>query len=633
MDWVEHSCFNWYFIGEFMKNKLKFLMICVILSLISISVVFAADDNSTIMGNGSATDSESVKEVPTISINTSEVFTGKSVDILLKDSNENPISNQTLLADIDENNYSLFTDNKGAVNLDLNLKPGSYVLNVIFKGNDVFSAVNQTFDINILKLSCKITPGNTTLFWNDYFYVNLKDNFGNPIINSNVKFTANGGTYSAKTDSAGNAGLRITLNPNKSYLVQVDFAGNEYYNPVSKNVTLIVPARTTLVIGNDRLLTNGYLRVYLKSSTLSAISKQTVLIKIGQKTFVKTTNSEGVIIFKPGLGVGNYTVTAEFNGTSSIAGCWDIKDVVGVNESVRNPLKEKIPLKNGIPDIDVMPGNYVMADGDMKYTLLKNQYKEVLKRDSYCLYLKNKMSKYVFFKTKSEPKLQHVLVREKWNVIERELNTKIVKKNKNNYWPSKITVSLRGKSYTYAAVRDIQNTGYTCGPTSCSMCSQVLKNYICEKQLAKLAKSNAYDGSSTRNLKKALEKCNFKCSIYYKSSFNKAINQLKKGGCALVFHTWNHYISILDISKDGNRVLIGNPSGDYDIGSHGIPTKWVTVKFIKGKFNNYDTSGLIVKLKYSLSKSVKEKMNNIYSSMGSSWVAKNTDERIPNVGL
>lgn len=616
-----------------MSKHVNFLIICIVLSLLSISVVFANEDNSTILNNDSTIDFEPVKEMPTISINASEVYTGKSIDIQLKDSNNTPISKQTLLADIDNKNFSLLTDKNGVANLDLDLKPNSYVLNVSFKGNDVFSGVNQTFNINVLKLSCEINPRNTALFWNDYFYADLRDNFGNSVTGSKVTFTVNGKTYSSTTDNMGKAGFKIALNPNKSYLVKIYFAGNKYYKSVSKNVTLTVPARTTLVIGNDRLLTNGYLRVYLKSSTLSAISQQTVLIKIGQKTFVKTTNSEGIIIFKPNLGIGKYTVFVSYKGTSSIIGCNVTKTVVGVNETVKNPSKENIPLKNGVPDIDVMPANYVMADGDMKYTLLKDQYKDVLKRDSYCLYLKNKLSKYVLFKTKSEPKTFHILVREKWNVIERELNTKIVKKNKNNYWPSKITVSLRGKSYTYAQVRDIQNTGYTCGPTSCSMCSQVLKNYICEKQLAKLAKTNAYEGSKTRNLKIALEKCNFKCSIFYKSSFNKAINELKKGGCALVFHTWNHYISILDISSDGKMVLIGNPSGDYDTGSHGIPTKWVTVKFIKGKFNNYDTSSLIVKLKYSLSKSTKTKMNNLYYSMGSNWVAKNTDERIPNVGL
>ena len=74
-----------------------------------------------------------------------------------------------------------------------------------------------------------------------------------------------------------------------------------------------------------------------------------------------------------------------------------------------------------------------MADNDAKYTLKKSQYRQVLKRDSYSLYLYGKLTKYTFFKTKESPKTYHVIKREKWNVIERTLNIKLVKKNKYNY--------------------------------------------------------------------------------------------------------------------------------------------------------------------------------------------------------
>jgi hypothetical protein len=387
-----------------------------------------------------------------------------------------------------------------------------------------------------------------------------------------------------------------------------------------------------MTIGNTRLLTNGYLRIYLKSATPSAISKKSVKITVANKTFTKKTNSEGIIVFKPKVGTGKVKVTAKFSGNSKIIGSSAEKSVKAIKGNVKDPFKSKIPLKNGLPDIDLMPGSYVLADGNAKYTLSKAQYRDVIKRDSYCLFLNNKLSKYTFFKSKKEPKLNHIIKREKWNVIERAINTKIVKKNKYGYWPGKITVSLKGKSYTYSEVRDEQNTGYTCGPTSCSFCSQVLRNYVNEMHLAKQAGSDPYYGSSTQGLKKALEKNHFKCSYYHKATFDKALKQLKKGGCALVFHTWSHFVSILDISKDGKKVLVGNPSGDYDHGSHKIPTNWLTVKYMKKRFNNYNTAGLVVKLKYNLNKATKKKVNNFYSSMGTKWTRQNTKERIPQIG-
>ncbi len=622
-----------------MKNKLKILLILIILVL-SIGIVSASDDNSTdgsLLLSDDTTDSGDLlqdgpdKEIPVVSVNSSNAHYGESIDIYLKDKNDAPITNQNLTTTIDNISNTQLTDLEGKISLKLNFKPDNYLLNVYFRGNENFSSINQTFNIGVLKANAEIIPVGTTVVKGDYFHIYLKTLNGTAITSEEVSFSVNGKTYTAKTNGEGKTGFKANLAAEK-YSISVAFRGNDYFNPASviAEVTVVEPA--TITIGNTRLLSNGYLRIYLKCNNPNLISKKTVKITVGSKTFTKTSNSEGIIVFKPNAGVGTFKVTVTFNGDSDMGAAYAEKTVTGIKGDVKNPLKQKIPLKNGLPDVDLMPGSYVLADEDMTYTLTKAQYRDVIKRDSYCLYLNNKLSKYTFFKSKSEPKLNHIIKREKWNVIERAVNTKIVKKNKKGYWPSKITVSLKGKSYTYSEVRDEQNTGYTCGPTSASMCTQVLRNYFNEKYMAQLAGTSSYSGSSTRGLKKALEKKNFKCSMYYKKSFNKALKQLKKGGCTLVFHTWNHYVAILDISKDGKKVLVGNPSGDYDHGSHAIPTNWLTVKYMKKRFNNYDTSGLIVKLNYNLKKATKNKINYFYSSFGTKWVRQNTGERIPQIG-
>ena len=621
--------------------KIINISLLLIILVLSIGCVSASDDNSIADESSLLDDDYSIisdipqdpsdKETPQISISSPTAKYNETIDIYLEDNETHALGNQILTTTIDNSTDNFTTDSQGKISLKLDFKPGKYLLNVYFKGNENFNEVNQTFDIEILKFDTTITHLNTTVIPGQYLHVFLKDENNGFLDNETLYLTVNGKTYDLITDENGEIAFKVSLAVG-NYKVTVVFKGNDYYNSVSKTFNLIVPATTSVTIGNTRLLTNGYLKIYLKSATPSAISKKTVIITVGSKTFTKTTNTEGVITFKPYMGTGPIKVTVKFSGDSNIIGCYAEKTVEGISGNVINPLKSKIPLRNGVPDVDLMPGNYVLADGDMTYTLTKAQYLQVIKRDSYCLFMKNKLSKYVFFKTKNEPSYNHVLKREKWNVIERAINTKIVKANKKGYWPKQITVSLKGKSYTYSEVRDIQNTGYTCGPTSASMCTQVLKNYFNEKYIAQLAGSNSYSGSSTKGLKKALEKNHFKCYLYYKSSYAKAIKQLKRGGCALVFHTWNHYVCILDISKDGKKVLVGNPSGDYNHGSHAIPTKWLSVGYMKGRFNNYDTSGLIVKLNYNLKKSTKTQINNFYSSMGSNWVRQNTAERIPNIG-
>jgi hypothetical protein len=97
-----------------------------------------------------------------------------------------------------------------------------------------------------------------------------------------------------------------------------------------------------------------------------------------------------------------------------------------------------------------------------------------------------------------------------------------------------------------------------------------------------------------------------------------------------VFHTWNHYVTILDISRDKTKVLVGNPSGSYNEGSHGLPTNWLSVSYVKSCINNYDTSGLILKLDYDLDSTTKNQVNNMYNNFGVKFIKSDTSERIPN---
>ncbi len=232
---------------------------------------------------------------------------------------------------------------------------------------------------------------------------------------------------------------------------------------------------------------------------------------------------------------GTYDVTVIY-GNYNIT-----KKIPCIKGNVINPLKKSVPTVNGVPDIDMMPANYVMADNDAKYTLKKSQYHQVLKRDSYSLYLYGKLTKYTFFKSKASPKIYHVIKREKWNVLEKTLNKKLVKKNKYKYWPKTITASLNGKSYTYSEVRDVQNTEYTCGPTSASVCSQALRNYYSEKFFQK--KAHVTNGVNIPDLKKVLNKYHFKADYFYTDSFNSALKKLKKGGAALIAFFPNHYVN------------------------------------------------------------------------------------------
>ena len=526
--------------------------------------------------------------------------------------------NATLSALNDTDVYSVSNDEE-AVAIDNE----SYTVNIPEDNNEIISSSNNTEDVSAAvsqpentKSSLKVTTDSNFVVSGNTYYMYLKDSKSNPISNKKLSVDFNGKTYEKTTDKDGKFGIKITSSKSSESL-GVSFIGDEQYNPLSETLNVYIEKIAPITIGNSKLLTNGYLRIYLHGSK-KEISGKTIEITIGKNKFTRTTTSEGFVVMKPNVAPKTYNIVVKY-GKYSIS-----KKVKCIEGNVKNPLKSSIPTINGVPDIDVMPSNYVMGDNDAKYTLKKAQYREALKRDSYCLFLYGKLSKYTFFKTKESPKVYHILKRAKWNVIERALNIKLVKKNKYVYWPKTITVSLKGKSYTYSEVRDVQNTEYTCGPTAASVCSQVLKKYRSEKFFQ--IKAHVTNGVNVDVLKRALDKNGFKASYYY--AVNDGIKQFKKGGAALIAFLPNHYVSIVDVSKDGKKVLVSNSYGKYNVGGASkVPTKWVSTKYFKSKFAGV---GLVVKLNYKLSKKDKKMVKSYYNSMGKKFVRQNTKERIPN---
>lgn len=620
-----------------MKKSFMLVFISVIL-LVFIGVSYASDLNSTEsfsnvginaseinkldvakndLDNLSSSNnlSEIAKSKPIISIDSNKVKIKDAISIHIKGKDGKALKLKKLTASVGNKRFNLITDSGGDAKLRIDLPAGNYKLTVTSKADKNFTYVSKSFNINVLKLSTRIEQYSNFVLIHNYYYVFLKDECGNPVTSKRVILKVNGKTFTRISHKNGKIGLKAPSSSQK-LVIFYKFSGNAYLKASSKKVTVFVNEHRSLNIGNSKLLTNGYLRVYLKDSSREEICKKTIKITVSGKTFYRKTTFDGFIVLKPKVKEGRHKVMAKFGKyyVTKIIRCY--------KGNVKDPLKDRIPLRCGVPDVDVMAGRYVLADGSGTYKLTKAQYREVLKRDSYCLFLYNKLPKYTFFKSKAQPNTYHIIKREKWNVIEKEINRKLVDANRHNYWPDSITVSLRGRSYSYPEVRDIQDTSYTCGPTSCSMCCQVLKNYLCESYLASASATTRENGTACSDMIKALEKKNFKCYYYYRNSFNKALTELKKGGCALVFHTKNHYVAILDISRDGKKVLVSNSYGSY----YDIPSEWLSVEYMKTRYyKNYD-DGLIVKLNYHLRSSLKNQISSYYFSMAPNWTARNTVE-------
>ena len=536
-------------------------------------------------------------------IGTVSAIDSNSTDVVQADSEDEPIS----LSDESQEISSCDNDNLSSSVNEVKLEAS--------ESENVDSNYKQSkkSDLTVTTTSNYVNLGNKYTMY-------LYDQKNHVVAGKKLTITFNGKTYKRTTASDGR--FTVPVNIDKSYVtLKVSYNGDSKYNAFSKNIKVKVEKTVSIDIANNKLLTKGYLRIYLHGP-LSKIAKKKITVKVGNKAFKKKTDAEGNLIIKPKVAAKKHWVEVIYKNLKTS------KKIKCVKGNVINPFKKVVPTVKGVPDVDRMTKNFVMGYGNAKYYLKNVHYFEVMDRDSYSLFMYGKMSKYTFFKTKTAPNTYHILKREKWNVIEREIFTIVVKKNQYDYWPKTIAVDLEGRSYTYSEVRDIQNTGYTCGPTSASVCTQVLKNFHTEKYFQKWGRVT--DGINIPDLKDILE--DNKCSAYYfydGSSFDNAIKQLSKGAALIAFLP-NHYVAIIDVSPDGDKVLVSNSYGSYDVGCRDIPTNWVSVKKLKSKFAGV---GLVVKPSYKLSNSVKKEVKRCFYSMGGGWTRQNVNERIPNIGL
>ena len=316
-----------------MMKKLKFLFILSILFL-TIGAVYAIDENST-----DIVQADSEDELKSINTTVQEI---SSFD------NGNP----NLLGISEDNSSSNDSSKK-----DLTVKTDS---NYVVQGKD--------------------------------YDMYLTDSIGNGVVGKTVIINLNGKDYKKTTGQNGK--FAININMAKSNVdLKVSYNGDAGYNAFSKTINVVILKAVSIEIGNSRLLTNGYLRVYLHGPQ-NAISNKMITIRVGNKVFKMKTNKEGFVVFKPNVSPKTYKITVSYVGIEQS------KMVKCIKGNVINPLKKKVPTKGGVPDVDLMPKNFVMGDGDAQYILRKSDYREVMKRDSYGLYLYGKLSKYTFFKTK-----------------------------------------------------------------------------------------------------------------------------------------------------------------------------------------------------------------------------------------
>ena len=237
-------------------------------------------------------------------------------------SNGKALANKNIKFKIDGKTFTKQTNSKGVASLTMyNLKKGTYKM--ISYNVDGLTKTNTVKVITYT--TSKLTTSAYTFLKSDSKTIKVTLNNGlgyAPGAGKIIKFTVNGKSYTAKTNSKGVASLKLPTLKAGTYTVKYSFAGNNFYKASSaSNKLYILPSKTptytvksTTTFGKN----SGYpFKVALTSGSVPLVGK-TVTLSVDGKSYTKTTDSNGVVSLPIDLNVGKYTVAYKFKGDSKV---------------------------------------------------------------------------------------------------------------------------------------------------------------------------------------------------------------------------------------------------------------------------------------------------------------------------
>jgi len=158
----------------------------------------------------------------------------------LKDNEGNPIRNADVSIEIHGVTYKCRSDDSGDARLIIRLNPGTYTAKITFD-NVNYTGFTQYVTVIVKKLTPKLTAKKKTFKKSKKvkkYTVTLKAN-SKALAKVKLTLKVKGKTYKAKTNSKGKAVFKIkNLKKKGTFKAKIKFAGNTYYNAVTKTVKI-----------------------------------------------------------------------------------------------------------------------------------------------------------------------------------------------------------------------------------------------------------------------------------------------------------------------------------------------------------------------------------------------------------
>ena len=170
----------------------------------------------------------------------------KKLVFTLKDEIGHGISGEKVTITFNGKTYNKVTDANGQASVDVSagLAPKTYNAYIKFNGDESYIASSASSKVVVSKASPKITAKAKSFkksLKTKKYTITLKNNIGKVMKNTKVTIKVNKKTYSAKTNSKGQATFKITKLTKKGvYAAVVKYGGNSNYNAVTAKTKITI---------------------------------------------------------------------------------------------------------------------------------------------------------------------------------------------------------------------------------------------------------------------------------------------------------------------------------------------------------------------------------------------------------
>ena len=250
--------------------------------------------------DGLATKTNNIEVLSTIQANDVVKFFRNGTQYCAKflDGCGSPLVNASVIFNINGVFYKKQTDDNGMAKLNINLRPGVYILTAMHPDALMYGS-------NITVLSTILANDVVKFFRNGTQYcAKFLDGCGSPLVNASVTFNINGVLYKKQTDYEGIARLNINLFPGKYILTAMHPDGLMY----GYNITVL-----STIHGDDivKFFRNGtqYCAKFLDGCG-SPLVNASVIFNINGVFYKKQTDDNGMARLNINLFPGEYILTA-----------------------------------------------------------------------------------------------------------------------------------------------------------------------------------------------------------------------------------------------------------------------------------------------------------------------------------